>query len=106
MPWIMEIVVECPKCKGFGAVWDSSKHDGSAADEEQCPMCRGGKRVWLPVNSASELRVYSYETKEHAKQILLMCYRSSVAEEVRVREVVNVPEPKTPGPGPLPPKSW
>jgi hypothetical protein len=88
MPWIMEIVTTCPSCRGAGLI-----------GEWMCPDCCGDKRVWLPVNSASEGRVYAYDDERHARHILRICYGTSTVGTARVREVDVVPAPKTVGPG-------
>jgi len=92
MPWIMEIVTTCPTCRGTGVI----------GKDWMCTDCCGDRRVWLPVNSASEGRVYTYDNERHALHILRMCYGKIDPETARVREVDVVPTPKTVGPGRVP----
>jgi rRNA maturation protein Nop10 len=91
----MEVVTTCKRCHRCGITTTG----------DPCPDCGGLGATWYPVNSASEKRVYAYDTKEQAANMLRICYREALREwklgdepTVRIREVVVVPAPGTPGP--------
>lgn len=101
MPWIMEVYVYCLRCRGNGKLGNPMED----VPHPTCDHCEGFGMVWHPVRSASTKGVYAYDTKEHAAEILRICYPEAVREwrlggeaTVRVREVEVVPEPETAGP--------